>query len=88
MASSMTPPPHAPQFLADCGWEGAEILPLAGDASFRGVAGPGFSDQCSASDSMGVASSDELKKVVDEVSRLHKLDAAGVPHEGYEEMMD
>ena len=35
MASSMTPPPHAPQFLADCGWEGAEILPLAGDASFR-----------------------------------------------------
>ena len=31
----MIPPPHAPQFLASCGWEGAEILPLAGDASFR-----------------------------------------------------
>jgi hypothetical protein len=31
----MTPPPHAPDFLASCGWEGAEILPLAGDASFR-----------------------------------------------------
>jgi aminoglycoside/choline kinase family phosphotransferase len=35
MASSMTPPPHAPDFLASCGWGGAEILPLAGDASFR-----------------------------------------------------
>jgi hypothetical protein len=31
----MIPPPHAPEFLASCGWEGAEILPLAGDASFR-----------------------------------------------------
>jgi aminoglycoside/choline kinase family phosphotransferase len=31
----MTPPPHAPDFLASSGWEGAEILPLAGDASFR-----------------------------------------------------
>jgi hypothetical protein len=31
----MTPPPHAPDFLASCGWEGAEIVPLAGDASFR-----------------------------------------------------
>jgi hypothetical protein len=31
----MIPPPHAPDFLASCGWEGAEILPLAGDASFR-----------------------------------------------------
>jgi hypothetical protein len=31
----MTPPPHAPDFLASCGWGGAEILPLAGDASFR-----------------------------------------------------
>jgi aminoglycoside/choline kinase family phosphotransferase len=31
----MTPPPHAPAFLAASGWEGAEILPLAGDASFR-----------------------------------------------------
>ncbi len=31
----MIPPPHAPQFLASCGWEGAEIRPLAGDASFR-----------------------------------------------------
>src|SRR5689334_14624716 len=35
MASRMTPPPHAPDFLASCGWGGAEILPLAGDASFR-----------------------------------------------------
>jgi len=31
----MKPPAHAPEFLATCGWEGAEILPLAGDASFR-----------------------------------------------------
>jgi aminoglycoside/choline kinase family phosphotransferase len=31
----MTPPPHAADFLASCGWHGAEILPLAGDASFR-----------------------------------------------------
>jgi hypothetical protein len=31
----MKPPEHAPEFLAACGWEGAEILPLAGDASFR-----------------------------------------------------
>lgn len=31
----MIPPSHAPAFLAGCGWEGAEILPLAGDASFR-----------------------------------------------------
>jgi hypothetical protein len=31
----MIPPAHAPEFLASCGWEGAEILPLAGDASFR-----------------------------------------------------
>jgi hypothetical protein len=31
----MTPPPHAPDFLAASGWEGAEIVPLAGDASFR-----------------------------------------------------
>jgi len=35
MASPMTPPPHAPDFLAASGWEGADILPLAGDASFR-----------------------------------------------------
>ena len=35
MASKMIPPDHAPAFLASCGWEGAEILPLAGDASFR-----------------------------------------------------
>ena len=35
MAAAMTPPPHAPEFLASCGWRGAEILPLAGDASFR-----------------------------------------------------
>ena len=31
----MKPPAHAPEFLASCGWQGAEILPLAGDASFR-----------------------------------------------------
>ena len=31
----MIPPDYAPEFLASCGWEGAEILPLAGDASFR-----------------------------------------------------
>ena len=31
----MIPPVDAPAFLASCGWEGAEILPLAGDASFR-----------------------------------------------------
>jgi aminoglycoside/choline kinase family phosphotransferase len=35
MASPMTPPPHAPDFLAGCGWADAEISPLAGDASFR-----------------------------------------------------
>jgi aminoglycoside/choline kinase family phosphotransferase len=35
MASAMIPPAHAPEFLASCGWEGAQILPLAGDASFR-----------------------------------------------------
>jgi aminoglycoside/choline kinase family phosphotransferase len=31
----MIPPPHAHAFLARYGWAGAEILPLAGDASFR-----------------------------------------------------
>jgi hypothetical protein len=31
----MKPPAHAPEFLASCGWAGAEVLPLAGDASFR-----------------------------------------------------
>ena len=35
MASPMIPPPHAHDFLAASGWAGAEILPLAGDASFR-----------------------------------------------------
>ncbi|HET7605603.1 MAG TPA: phosphotransferase [Sphingomicrobium sp.] len=35
MAAPMIPPAHAPEFLASCGWGGAEILPLAGDASFR-----------------------------------------------------
>ena len=35
MASPMTPPLHAPDFLAASGWADAEILPLAGDASFR-----------------------------------------------------
>lgn len=31
----MTPPDAAPEFLTKAGWAGAEILPLAGDASFR-----------------------------------------------------
>ena len=31
----MTPPAAARAFIDDAGWEGAEILPLAGDASFR-----------------------------------------------------
>ena len=35
MAASMIPPAGAPQFLADHGWAGADIVPLAGDASFR-----------------------------------------------------
>jgi N-acetylmuramate 1-kinase len=35
VATKMKPPAHAPEFLAACGWQGAEILPLAGDASFR-----------------------------------------------------
>ncbi len=35
MAFPMTPPAAAPDFLNDNGWGGAEILPLAGDASFR-----------------------------------------------------
>lgn len=33
--ADMTPPPGAAAFLAAHGWGGAEILPLAGDASFR-----------------------------------------------------
>ncbi|MFN3726880.1 MAG: aminoglycoside phosphotransferase family protein [Allosphingosinicella sp.] len=35
MASPMIPPAQAPDFLAAHGWAGAEIRPLAGDASFR-----------------------------------------------------
>jgi N-acetylmuramate 1-kinase len=35
MAVPMTPPIAAPEFLIKAGWAGAEILPLAGDASFR-----------------------------------------------------
>jgi aminoglycoside/choline kinase family phosphotransferase len=35
MADPMIPPAAAPAFLAAAGWPGAEILPLAGDASFR-----------------------------------------------------
>ena len=31
----MNPPAAAPDFLIAAGWEGAEIRPLAGDASFR-----------------------------------------------------
>jgi aminoglycoside/choline kinase family phosphotransferase len=33
--ATMIPPPSAPDFLAAHGWAGAEIRPLAGDASFR-----------------------------------------------------
>lgn len=35
MASTMIPPAAAPDFLVSCGWGGARIEPLAGDASFR-----------------------------------------------------
>jgi N-acetylmuramate 1-kinase len=35
MAAPMIPHADAPAFLAAHGWDGAEILPLAGDASFR-----------------------------------------------------
>ncbi len=35
MAVDMTPPAGARDFLRACGWGEAEILPLAGDASFR-----------------------------------------------------
>ena len=35
MAAPMIPPDTAPAFLAEHGWGGAEIVPLAGDASFR-----------------------------------------------------
>ncbi len=35
MASPMNPPDSAGDFLASCGWAGARIEPLAGDASFR-----------------------------------------------------
>lgn len=35
MAAHMIPPAAAPEFLARHGWAGAEIRPLAGDASFR-----------------------------------------------------
>ncbi len=35
MAAPMTPPADAPRFLDACGWAGARIEPLAGDASFR-----------------------------------------------------
>jgi len=35
MVSRMIPPKAAPEFLASHGWDNAEILPLAGDASFR-----------------------------------------------------
>ena len=35
MAISMIPPEGAHDFIAEAGWEGGEILPLAGDASFR-----------------------------------------------------
>ena len=35
MSLSMIPPPSASGFLAGVGWHAAQILPLAGDASFR-----------------------------------------------------
>ncbi len=35
MATDMTPPVAAKQFLEQAGWTGAEIIPVAGDASFR-----------------------------------------------------
>lgn len=35
MASAMIPPDSARDFLASCGWSGARIETLAGDASFR-----------------------------------------------------
>ena len=35
MVTNMIPPCSAPAFLAQAGWEGAAIVPLAGDASFR-----------------------------------------------------
>lgn len=35
MVADMTPPEGAQSFLAAHGWQGADILPLAGDASFR-----------------------------------------------------
>lgn len=35
MAAPMIPPATAPAFLAAHGWDGADIRPLAGDASFR-----------------------------------------------------
>lgn len=35
MPAVMIPPAAAPEFLAVHGWEGAAIVPLAGDASFR-----------------------------------------------------
>ena len=35
MVPDMNPPAAAPAFLVSAGWEGAEIRPLAGDASFR-----------------------------------------------------
>jgi aminoglycoside/choline kinase family phosphotransferase len=35
MAAPMIPPAAAPEFLTRHGWDGAEIRPLAGDASFR-----------------------------------------------------
>ena len=35
MAAPMIPPADAPRFLEACGWSGARIEPLTGDASFR-----------------------------------------------------
>ncbi len=35
MAAPMTPPQGADDFLAAAGWAGAQVAPLAGDASFR-----------------------------------------------------
>src|SRR5690349_16090280 len=35
MAPAMIPPDGTDEFLAQCGWAGSRVEPLAGDASFR-----------------------------------------------------
>ena len=46
MAAAMIPPAGTNAFLASCGWEGAEVLPLAGDASFRRYFRVSSGDRC------------------------------------------